>query len=326
MIPLQKLKQVSRLFLISGIVIVPISIIELYYGELYNSSILLADSFHGFVDATSAILFSVLLGIIYKRTSKFPWGLYNIESISILFVTIFIVYLAIAYLTTEIKDINVKQPAWLSIIVYVTSAVFIIIYEIEKRYSWISLVKTDLSHIKLDVLMEVFSGLGIILSNYYLNLTIITSLLIFVLYDTIRQFKEAIYSLIGVNYDSPIKERMQAILISLGYNVKNIYVRKIGSFYTLYVIIGLDPNVTLKEIYKIRKVVRRIGNSFDGVVSVEVKIIPEKSKKRELSNTNDGIKHIFRNKVNEENWSKYPSLIKNVTNSRSDIKDTTTKY
>lgn len=318
MLPVQKLRQVSKLFLISGIIIVPISILELYYGQLYNSSILLADSFHGFIDATSVILFSILLNIIYKRSKKFPWGLYNLESISILFVTIFIVYLAISYLTTEIRDVNIKQPTWLSIIVYISSIIFLIVYSIERRYSWISLVKSDLTHAKLDISMEIFSGTTIIVNNYYLTLIVIISMIGFILFDAIRQFKEAIYSLIGVNYNSPIKERIKIILESLGFDIKSIYLRKIGSFYTLYVIIGSDPSLTLGEIYKMRKIVKRIGGSFDGIVNVEVKVVPEKSKKPKTIKNINVLKASLSNKVNEKNRAEYPSLVKNIADSRRD--------
>lgn len=326
MIPLEKLRALSKLFLVSGILLVPISIIELYYGELYNSSILLADSFHGFIDATSAVLFSVLLSIVYKKSSKFPWGLYNLESIAILFATLFIVYLALDYLTTEINDINVSQPAWLSVIVYVVAVIFVIIYAIERKYSWIELVKSDLAHIKLDVSMEILSGIAIIISNYYLTLTVIVAMITFIIIDAARQFKEAIYSLVGVNYDSPIKDRMKAILTSLGYDVKNIYVRKIGSFYTLYVIIGLDPSITLKEIYKIRKTIKRIGSTFDSVVSIDVRVVPSKSKKQRLISSINELKAFISNKADEKDRPKYPSIIKNITSTRTNIRDSTSEH
>ncbi|ARM75022.1 cation transporter [Acidianus manzaensis] len=326
MIDLQKLRELSKLFLLSGILIVPLSIIEFYYGEYYNSSILIVDSFHGFIDATSAILFSILLGVIYKRSSKFPWGLYNLESISVLFVSIFIVYLAINYITTALHNSISGGPTWLAILIYISSLISLLIYKIEKKYSWINLVKTDITHTKLDTFLEIFSGIGIIVNNYYLTITIIIGISAFVLFDTIRQFKEAIYSLIGFNYNSPIKERLKIMLESFGLNVKNIYIRKIGSFYSLYVIIGLEPKTTLAEIYKLRKIVKRIAKTFDGVVNVEVKVIPEKSKKVKTTNNINVQKTSIDNKSDEKIRSEYPTPIANIKNTSRDINETAVKH
>ncbi|AWR96542.1 cation transporter [Acidianus sulfidivorans JP7] len=326
MINLQKLRELSKLFLISGILIVPVSIIEFYYGEFYNSSILIVDSFHGFIDATSAILFSILLGVINKRSNKFPWGLYNLESISILFASMFIVYLVINYIKSALYSPLDSGPEWLSLIIYSSSLLSILIYKMEKKYSWINLVKTDMAHSKLDTFIEIFSGSAIIINNSYLTLSIVLIISGFVLFDTIRQFKEAIYSLIGFNYDSPIRERLRIMLESFGLNVKNIYVRKIGSFYSLYVIIGLDPKVTLAESYKIRKIIKRIGKTFDGVVNVEVKVIPEKSKKVKYSNNIRVPEISISNSHDEKDRTKYSTYIRGTKDTTKDINGTNIKH
>ncbi|MFP3217711.1 cation transporter [Acidianus sp.] len=325
MIPLGKLREVSRIFLFTGALLLPISIIEIYFGEIYHSAILIADSFHGFIDATSAILFSLLLNIIYRRSNKFPWGLYNLESIAILFVTIFIVILSINYINLIINDVNYEVPAWLSLIIYSSSVLTLVVFILEKRYSWISLVKTDLTHSKLDLFMEIVSGFAIIINEYYLTLVVVFTIIGFILADAIRQFKEAIYSLIGINCDAPFKDRIKIILESLGINLKNIYVRKLGSFYMVYVVISLPPDYKLSNVYKIRKTVKRIVNSFENVAMVEIRVVPEKIKKHKLLITNDATKVSNSNKVNEANWAKYSSNFKDIENRRELIKRAITK-
>ncbi|WP_373468107.1 cation transporter [Acidianus infernus] len=326
MIPLEKLREVSKVFLFSGALLLPISIIEIYFGEIYHSAILIADSFHGFIDATSAILFSLLLNIIYRRSNKFPWGLYNLESIAVLFVTIFIVILSINYINNLIiSDVNYEVPAWLSSIVYSSSVLTFVVFILEKRYSWISLVKTDLTHSKLDLSMEIVSGFAIIINEYYLTLTVVFTIIGFILADAIRQFKEAIYSLIGVNCDAPFKDRIKTILESLGINIKSIYVRKLGSFYMVYVVISLPPDCKLSNVYKIRKTVKRIVNSFENVAMIEVRVVPEKIKKHKLQITNDAPKVSNGNKVNETNWTKYSANFKDIENGRELIKRAVTK-
>lgn len=310
MIPLEKLREASRIFLISGVLLLPISFIEIYFGGIYNSAILIADSLHGFIDATSAILFSLLLNIIYRRSNKFPWGLYNLESIAVLFVTIFIVILSFYYIDLIISDITYEVPAWLSIIVYSSGILTFVIFILQRRYSWISLVKSDLTHTKLDLFMEIISGSAVIINDYYLTLAVVFAIIGFILADAIRQFKEAIYSLIGVNYNAPFKDRIKVILESLGINLKSIYVRKLGSFYMVHVVISLPPDCKLSNVYKIRKTVKRIINSFENVAIVDVKVVPEKIKRHNLSITNSVTEVTNSNKVHEVNWARYFTTIK----------------
>ncbi|BDC18323.1 cation transporter [Acidianus sp. HS-5] len=325
MIPLEKLREVSRIFLFTGVLLLPVSILEIYFGETYRSAILIADSFHGFIDATSAILFSLLLNIIYRRSNKFPWGLYNLESISILFVTIFIVILSMYYINITIYDINYKVPTWLSLIIYSSSVLTLAVLIFERRYSWISLVRTDLTHSKLDLIMEIISGFAIIINEYYLTLAMVITIIGFILADAIRQFKEAIYSLIGVNYDAPFKERIKIILESLSINLKNVYVRKLGSFYMVYVVVSLPPDCKLSDVYRIRKTVKRVVNSFENVVMVEIKVVPEKIKKRSLISTNNATKVSRGNKVNETGRPKYSANFKDIKNGRELVKKAVTK-
>ncbi len=325
MIPSEKLREVSRIFLFTGVLLLPISILEIYFGETYHSAILIADSFHGFIDSTSAILFSLLLKIIYRRSNKFPWGLYNLESISILLVTIFIVILSIYYINITIYDIDYEVPAWLSLIIYSSSVLTLAVLVFERRYSWISLVKTDLTHSKLDLVMEIISGFAIIINEYYLTLAMVITIIGFILADTVRQFKEAIYSLIGVNCDAPFKERIKIILESLGINLKNVYVRRLGSFYMVYVVVSLPPDCKLSNVYKIRKTVKRIVNSFENVAMVEIKVVPEKIKKHQLVSTNNATKVSDCNKANETSWSKYSTNFKDIKNGRELVKKTVTK-
>jgi divalent metal cation (Fe/Co/Zn/Cd) transporter len=180
--------------------------------------------------------------------------------------------------------------------------------------------------------MEIVSGFAIIINEYYLTLAVVFTIVGFILADAIRQFKEAIYSLIGINCDAPFKDRIKIILESLGINLKNIYVRKLGSFYMVYVVISLPPDckltstmATFSNVYKIRKTVKRIVNSFENVAMVEVRVVPEKIKNHKLLITNDATKVSNSNKVNEANWAKYSSNFKDIENRRELIKRAITK-
>lgn len=277
MLPLSKLNSASRIFLISGILIFPISILEIYFGEKYSSSLLIVDSYHGFIDATSAILFSVLLKIIYRKSKRFPWGLYNLESLAILMSSAIIVFLSMTYLFQGLNA-SYNVPDWLASIIWGSSIITLIVYYLERKYRWIEIVRTDLVHSKLDIFMEIIGGIAILSQNFYFNLAVIISIIGFILADTIRQVKEAILSLIGASCDCPIKDRIHTILKGFGINVSNVYVRRLGSFFMVYVVVTMPSRTELRKVYRIRKKISRIVYSFDSVALVDVKIVPQKVK------------------------------------------------
>ncbi|EZQ01824.1 cation transporter [Candidatus Acidianus copahuensis] len=287
MLHLEGLRSVSKIFFVTSLAIIPVSVVELFYGVEYNSSILIADSLHGFIDASSALLFSILLKIIYRRTHKFPWGLYNLESLAILGISTIIAVFSINFVFSTIKNVSLDIPSWLSILTMSSGFVTIIVYIIERKFSWISLVKADMSHSKVDFGMELAGTIGIVVDYYWLTVSITVAIVAFIMIDTIRQVKEAIYSIIGVNCNCPVKDRIYTILTSYGFHIKNIYTRKLGSFLMIYIVVGLPSNVKLRDAYKVRKTIKRIVNSFDGVAIVDIKIVPEKHKYREKESVID---------------------------------------
>lgn len=300
MLPLEKLNSASRVFLVTSVMIFGITSVEIVFARIYNSSLLIVDSYHGFLDAFSALLYSILLKVVYRRTRRFPWGLYNLESLAILMSSGVIVFLSVNYISTVIKA-NYHVPAWLSLFAWISSGVTLIAFLMERSYGWISVVRTDLLHSKLDFIMEVVSGLAIISENYYFNVSVIIGIILFILVDTAREVKEAILSLVGASCDCPVKERIYEILKGFNIDVSKVYVRRIGSFFMVYVIVRLPEDTELRKAYKIRKKVSRIVYSFDSVAMVEVRIVPKKvksTKKEELENVLRKSEHDKANEVN----------------------------
>ncbi|EWG07514.1 MAG: cation diffusion facilitator family transporter [Candidatus Aramenus sulfurataquae] len=277
MLPLEKLNSASRAFLVTSVMIFGITSVEIVFAKIYNSSLLIVDSYHGFLDAFGALLYSILLKIVYRRTKRFPWGLYNLESLAILMTSGVIVFLSIDYLSTVVKA-NYEVPAWLSVFAWASSGITLIAYLIERSYSWIGVVRTDLLHSKLDFVMEIISGIAIISENYYFNISVIVVIILFILVDTAREVKESILSLVGASCECPIKERIYEILKGFNIDVSKVYVRRLGSFFMVYVIVRMPENAELRKAYRVRKKVNRLVYSFDSVAMVEVKIVPKKVK------------------------------------------------
>jgi divalent metal cation (Fe/Co/Zn/Cd) transporter len=275
LIPTEKLNSASRVFLYSGIVLLPLSILEIIYGNLFSSYILLADAYHGFIDSSTAFLFSVLLKVIYRRTKRFPLGLYNLESLAMLMVSALILLLSVSVLLQSFSR-EASTPSWLSSLAWAGGLVTLGIYLLERRYNWLQLVRADMLHSKLDVVLEVLSGVGIIVGNYFLTIAIVTTIVGFILVDTAREVKEAILSLVGANCNSPLAERIETILSSYGFNVARVYVRRLGSFYMIHVIVRMPSETPLSKVYKEKKKAERIVQTFDGVAVIDVRAVPTK--------------------------------------------------
>lgn len=277
MIPTDKLNSASRLFLYSGLALLPFSILEFVYGNLFSSYILLADSYHGLVDSLTAFLFSVLLKVVYRKTKRFPLGLYNLESLSVLMISALVLFLSTSVLVNSFDQHSVV-PLWLSSLAWASGVVTFGIYLAERRYDWLQIVRGDMLHSKLDVILEALSGIGIVLSNYFLTVTIVAVLVGFIVSDTVREVKEAILSLVGANCNCPFVERIETILVSYGFDVARVFVRKLGSFYMVHVIIRMPSDTPLSRAYREKKKAERIVRTFDGVALVDVRVVPTRDK------------------------------------------------
>ncbi len=274
MISLKGLNSASRIFLFTGIVLLPLSLVEYLFGFWYGSFILIADSYHGFIDTFSAFFYSIVLRIIYRKSKRFPLGKYNLESLGILLASIVVLFLSLNLIIDAIRENQSSINSWFALLTWIPAVVTFSIYIAERKYSWIGLVRADIAHSKFDVLTEIASGFAIILDNSLVTLLMILVIVGFVILDTARELKEAIMSLIGATLDSPIRDTVIEKMRKVGINALSTSVRKVGSFYSISVVIGLPSNTTLKEAYRIRKKAYRIINSIDNIALVEIKVIP----------------------------------------------------
>ncbi len=275
MISLKGLNSASRVFLLTGILLLPLSLIEFLFGFNYGSYILLADSYHGFIDSSSAFFYSIVLKTIYKRSRRFPAGKYNLESIGILVASIIVLFLSLNLLVNVYRSsIASYSSPWFATLTWISGLATLVIFVMEKRYNWIGLVRADMSHSKLDISIEVVSGFAIILNQHFITLTVVLVIVGFVIFDTARELKEAVMSLVGASLESPIKEAVLKKAMEMGVNVLSTSVRRVGSFYAVSLIIGLPSDMTLREAYSVRKRVYKAINSIDSIAIIEIKTVP----------------------------------------------------
>ncbi|WP_084739874.1 cation transporter [Sulfuracidifex tepidarius] len=106
MISLKGLNSASRIFLFTGIVLLPLSLVEYLFGFWYGSFILIADSYHGFIDTFSAFFYSIILRVIYRKSKRFPLGKYNLESLGILLASIIVLFLSLNLIIDAVRIIS----------------------------------------------------------------------------------------------------------------------------------------------------------------------------------------------------------------------------
>ncbi|MEM3189377.1 MAG: cation transporter, partial [Saccharolobus sp.] len=235
-----------------------------------------------FIDATFALVISLSLKIILnKRSKKFSNEIYNLESILIIFLSFIIVYFSIDLLISAVKITEPEElPVNLAIVTWVSGLLTFFIYLIERRYSWIEIVKTDIVHSKLDIISEILSGFVIIISNSALILIATFLIVIFLIFDVIKEVKEAIYAIIGVKVDSPLRDEIIEVLRSRGINVLNATFRRLGSFLSVNLVIALPSDSSIAKAYEIKKNVKRIiYNNFDNIVAIDFVFVPIKKSK-----------------------------------------------
>ncbi|WP_168364242.1 cation transporter [Metallosphaera hakonensis] len=146
----------------SGLSLAPLSVVELYYGREFSSYILLEDGYHGLTDATVAILLSLVLRVLNRRSRKFPWGLYNAESLVLMFTSILIAYYSLQALIGSVNS-EPEVPKWTSIITSVGALISLGTYLTERKYNWLQLARSDIAHSKLDVTLSRLSKIEILL-------------------------------------------------------------------------------------------------------------------------------------------------------------------
>ncbi|MDT7861563.1 MAG: cation transporter [Saccharolobus sp.] len=285
MISVKILRRVSNIFLITGVFLIPFFILEIIYGILYNSYVLLADSYHTIIDSLLAFLFYITLVKINIKSRRFPWGLYNLESLAILIASIFVVYLSanlvmnMLYYNKEGSIIS-SIPPWFSFIIFVSSIYSFVIYFIERKYRYLAIINNDMKHSLLDGFTEAIAGISLIEENKFLVIFVTLSIITFTITDLIKELKDSILSLLGASCNCPLKYHIINELISKKINVVNLYLRRLGSFYAVHVYIALPTDITLGKAYKIKRRVKNLISKYENVVLIDVRLIPLTEKKQ----------------------------------------------
>lgn len=254
--------------------------------SLGYSDIIYLDMLHSFIDGLMSFLTGLSIYLSLKRSSKrFPWGLYKVENLVTLVIALFTLYVVVEFLRDLFKNIGHGEPIETSplytpIILGLGSIVSYTAYKIEKKIALSTKsesILSDATHAKTDAILGISSSALVyveIMSNTpairYIAIIAIAS---YILRDIYNLLRDSISALIDASPEQRfIKKIIRDIEIYSGLAVRNIMLKKTGSFVTGVIEIKMDPEITLREAeYIVKRVRKYLYRKYPELVNIVIK-------------------------------------------------------
>ena len=262
---------------------------EIFMGTVTFSVALVADGIQSFADAGVSLIVWIGLRISGRAPDgKFHFGYHRVETFSSIVAAVFMATLGGIVLYESYREFlnpTTVANAEVAMLVALTAAAIssvLLVYKTRaaKKYGSIAL-KTDASNSIKDVLTSVTAFLGIALAKYF-NLPqtdaiagIIISMFVFTMVYAI--IKEASLVLLDACQCPEILTEIENIAKSIIHvkSVRNVRLRKVGSYLTGDMHVAVDENMTVKEAHKIAlEIEERTKNEIDEVLEMKVRIEP----------------------------------------------------
>jgi len=264
---------------------------EVFMGLFTVSVALIADGIQSFADAGVSLIVWIGLRISRRKPDgKFRFGYHRVETFSSLVAALFMATLGgVVLYESTLELFNPTRVADTEIALLVASAAalvssILLIYKTQaaKKYGSLAL-KTDAFNSIKDVLTSITAFIGIA-AGTYLNLPqmdaiagIIISIFVFTMVYTIM--KEASLVLLDACQCPEVLTEIEKIATSIHYvkAVRNIRMRKSGSYLVGDMQVALDENMTVKQACEIASAIEeQTKREFDEVLELKVRIEPHK--------------------------------------------------
>jgi cation diffusion facilitator family transporter len=273
----------------SFIVQLAVGFAEIFMGTITFSVALVADGIQSFADAGVSLIVWTGLRISGRAPDgKFHFGYHRVETFSSIVAAVFMATLGGIVLYESYRELlnptAVANPE-VAMLVALAAAVIssaLLVYKTRaaKKYGSIAL-KTDASNSIKDVLTSVTAFFGIAVATYF-NLPqtdaiagIIISMFVFTMVYAI--IKEASLVLLDACQCPEILTEIENIAKSIIHvkSVRNVRLRKVGSYLTGDMHVTVDENMTVKEAHKIAlEIEERTKKEIDEVLEMKVRIEP----------------------------------------------------
>lgn len=286
----QSLKKAERATIRTSIVILGLSLAKTIVGFLSGSLVLLTDGVHSFTDlVTNAASITGLRIAQREPDERFPYGYFKAESLSALFISLFILYLAYEFLIGGINALGQAPVLNHPLITLVTAASSILVSYLLARYligkgratNSQSLIANGREK-RVDVVTSSVVLLALILSFLkapYVEgvVTIIISLFIF--WEGFESVRDAVFSLMDI---SPSKDKEKLVIKALSEvpgveGFGNLKLRKAGPIILGEVDVMVRKRVSVKRARKLCvEIERRASELVPELRDLAVKVYPYK--------------------------------------------------
>ncbi len=297
-------EKVSRIVIFVNIIL---AALKGLIGYLSGSIVLLTDAVHTFSDSITNFASWFGLKIAQKKPDeKFPYGYYRAETISTLFISIFLVYAGYKLITESysklftLTELDVPYLALGISLVSSVVAFFVSHYErkIGKKINSRSLIA-----LSQESRIDIFTSLLVFVAVFstYLGISyveggvgILISLIIFKI--AFENGKSSVLSLMDVSPSEDVENKIKEIIKSTQgvENFEDLKLRHLGPFITGEVKIKTKKHLTVKRSHEISdKIEENIKSKITDINSFLIHVEPYEPKKQKIVipvNTKKGLK------------------------------------
>ena len=240
--------------------------VKIAVGFISNSSAILAEGTHSFMDIFSSATGYIGIKISRKpEDQKHPYGHYKFEVLAGFFITLIlfgtgagIIYEAYQkFLNPSLIKIPVLAFGIMIFSALVNEIMARLKIHFGKKENSIALL-SDGSHSKVDVYASVAVFIGLFLSKYWVSVDSLLALFIglYIIKQSFSLGKEAVDSLLDVSASPEIEEKIKKIAEKENVEVDSLKTQKKGSAITANLEITLPNNLKVEEATKISESLR----------------------------------------------------------------------
>ena len=287
----ESLKQGQRIAFIATVVTLLLAVTKAAVGYLFDSKVLVADAFHSGADLLAIVASGFGLWMASrKKTEKFPYGLYKVETLVTLIIGALITWVGIEMLTDgyhKLFDIgDVKKFPILPVSVSVLSIITAFVLARKEKDVGKSINSQSLIANASESFLDIFTSLvvlaGILLAYLRIpyiegSIIILISLLIFKL--GLENIWTSLQVLLDANLDAGLQSDIEQDINRI-YGVKGVgevMIRQAGPFKMVECKILTSPSLSLYKAHALAdKVEDHITNNFKHIESVFIHVEPSK--------------------------------------------------
>jgi len=273
----------EKISIISVLANVALASGKISFGFISNSSAVLAEGIHSFMDIFSSIISYLGIKISQKSDNeKYPYGRYKFEVLGGALITLilFLTGLGIVYESvTEFFTTEKIEIGYAVIVVMIFSA---LINEIMarlkifygKKENSISLL-SDGIHSRVDVYSSLIVLAGLFLSKYWVFADSILAIIIglYIIKESFSLGKEAGDSLLDVSAGQEIEEEIKEISQKQNIEISNLKTQKKGSAVTANLEIKLPKDLKVAEASQLSENLRKeLINKIESLQYVSIQI------------------------------------------------------